>query len=431
MQTFFEELMDEYNEELNHSGVNGRRVASRLYELSKIGALENGGITRPGYSELEKKAKNLVIGWMKEAGLSVSTDGAGNVFGRLPGKKNVASIASGSHVDSVPNGGNFDGPLGVLAALEVAESWKEEGYLPEKPYEVVIFSDEEGSRFKSGLTGSRAFMGQISSQELNGLRDEDGNTFEEVIESYGSTVERYLDARNQKRNIGTFVEVHIEQGKVLERENQPVGIVSGIGGPAWLKVLFTGEAGHAGNTPMVGRRDPLVAAGSFIQAIEALPGQISDTAVGTVGKIHVHPNGINVIPQEVEVFVDIRDIHEDTRDSLVHVVTEAAEKIAARRNIDVEITMTTKIKPLPIREDLQGRLAKALERFDIAPVYIPSGAGHDAMILGEEVPIAMLFVRSKDGISHNPREWTSLTDCIHAVHILKAFVEDLMENEDF
>ncbi|MFY2155077.1 M20 family metallo-hydrolase [Cytobacillus firmus] len=423
----YEQLLKDYDKELTHSGVNGERLASRLDELSRIGLMDSGGVTRPGYSAEEKEAKELVIKWMKNAGLTVTEDGAGNVFGRLEGKTAGPSIASGSHVDSVPNGGHFDGPLGVLSALEVAESWRETGFIPEKPYEIVIFSDEEGSRFKSSLTGSRAFMGQLKPEEMDSLHDENGKTFREVLSEYGSSAEECLKAGRNGREFETFVEVHIEQGKVLERENQPVGVVKGIAGPASLEVTFTGEAGHAGNTPMAGRRDPLVAASLFVAAIENFPKQISDTAVATVGKLNVHPNGFNVIAQEVILTVDIRDIFEETRDQLLDLIKTEAVKIAEERGIDVQMNLNAKIKPLPISEILQAGIAESLTKFNINPVYIPSGAGHDTMIVGTEVPAAMLFVRSRDGISHNPREWTSLNDCVYGVHVLKHFVEGLMK----
>ncbi|KON89914.1 N-carbamoyl-L-amino acid amidohydrolase [Sporosarcina globispora] len=423
----YEQLLKDYDQELTHSGVNGERLTSRLDELSRIGHMESGGVTRPGYSAEEKQAKELVIGWMKNAGLSVSTDGAGNVFGRIGGKTEGPAIASGSHVDSVPNGGHFDGPLGVLSALEVAEAWKETGYIPEKPYEIVIFSDEEGSRFKSSLTGSRAFMGQLKPEEMDSLRDENGKSFRDVLNEYGSSAEECLKAGKNRREIETFVEVHIEQGKVLERENQPVGVVKGIAGPASLEVTFRGEAGHAGNTPMAGRRDPLVAASLFVAAVENFPKQVSDTAVATVGKLTVHPNGFNVIAQEVILTVDIRDIFEETRDQLIDQIKTEARKIAEERNIDVKMNLNAKIKPLPIDESLQAGISESLAKFEIRPVYIPSGAGHDTMIVGTEIPAAMLFVRSKDGISHNPREWTSLNDCVYGVHVLKDFVEGLMK----
>lgn len=419
--------MNEYDSHLNHSGINGERIADRLAELSEIGATEDGGVTRIGYSAQEKQAKERVVSWMKEAGLTVTMDGAGNVFGRLEGKSDSPAVMSGSHLDSVPNGGNFDGPLGVLAALEVVEAWKENGYTPPIPYEVVVFSDEEGSRFKAGLTGSRSFTGKITNDELDLFQDDSGQSFDEVIAAYGSDREAFLKANYHSKNLKLFVEVHIEQGTVLEKHDEPAGIVNGIAGPAWLEVSFKGKAGHAGNTPMENRKDPVIAAGMFVQEIESLPREVSQTAVATVGKMNVLPNGINVIAQEVNLMVDIRDITEQTRDQLLEMIYQKAENVAARRGIDVTWNINTKIKPLPIAPELQEKLATIMDKSGIKPVYIPSGAGHDAMIIGEEIPVAMIFTRSKDGISHNPAEWSSLNDCVKTVHLLKGFVEGIME----
>ncbi|MCJ1906958.1 M20 family metallo-hydrolase [Planococcus ruber] len=423
----FEELMKDFDSRLTHSGIDGERVASRLYELSHIGYTQIGGVKRPGFSDEEKKAKSLVKKWMVEAGLDVTEDGAGNIRGRLAGKNLEAkAIASGSHVDSVPNGGNFDGPLGVLSALEIAEAWKATNYVPEKPYEVIVFSDEEGSRFNSGLSGSRAMIGAIDDKEIEGLRDYNGESLEQVLTHYGSSLQQFKEAKRDIEELELFVEVHIEQGKKLEKADQPVGIVSGIAGPAWLEVEFIGEAGHAGNTPMIGRRDPLVAAADFIQRIPEFPGKISETAVATVGKMEVLPNGINVIPEKVVLHVDIRDIYEETRDALLNRIIEEAEDIAKNRDIQLAIKQNTKIKPVPIEQELQAQLADSLKEFSIEPAYIPSGAGHDTMILGRHIPVAMLFVRSKDGISHNPKEWSSLNDCIYGIHVLKNFIEKKM-----
>ena len=425
----FENLMETYDAALSHSGINGERLAKRLHELSEIGFTQIGGVKRPGLSDEEKKAKVLVKSWMAEAGLDVSEDGAGNVFGRLAGKNSEAkAIASGSHVDSVPNGGNFDGPLGVLSALEVVEAWKETGYTPDKPYEMIIFTDEEGSRFNSGLTGSRAMAGEITEAEMVGLRDYNGETLEQVLEHYGSSFQAFKEAKRDVTELGLFVEVHIEQGKKLEQADQPVGIVSGIAGPAWLEVEFKGEAGHAGNTPMVGRKDPLVAAAELIRQLPEFPGKVSETAVATIGKLEVLPNGINVIPEKVVLHADIRDIQEAPRDQLLEAVQKEAAEIAERRGIELNMKQNTKIQPVPIREELKEQLAQSLGKFGIDPVYIPSGAGHDAMILGRHIPVAMLFVRSKDGISHNPKEWSSLNDCVMGVHVLKDFIEKMMKS---
>ncbi|MGI2327487.1 M20 family metallo-hydrolase [Planococcus sp. YIM B11945] len=423
----YQELMKDFDSSLSRDGVNGERLAKRLHELSLIGYTEPGGVKRPGFSAEEKSAKALVKKWMAEAGFAVSEDGAGNVRGRLEGKDaSQPAIASGSHVDSVPNGGNFDGPLGVLSALEVAEAWKETGYVPEKPYEMIIFTDEEGSRFNSGLTGSRAMIGAVTEEETQQLRDYNGETMEQVLASYGSSLQGFKEAKRDMHELGFFIEVHIEQGKKLEQANQPVGIVSGIAGPAWLEAEFIGEAGHAGNTPMIGRKDPLVAAAAFLQQIPNFPPAISDTSVATVGKLEVFPNGINVIPEKVILHVDIRDIYEEPRDALVERIQKEAETVAAAHGVQLVIKQNTKIQPVPIEAAYQTKLTESLEKFGIAPTYIPSGAGHDAMILGRNIPVAMLFVRSKEGISHNPKEWSSLTDCVMGVHVLKDFIERTM-----
>lgn len=421
-------LINSYDSSLDHSGISGERLANRLHELSKIGFTGDGGVKRPGFSKEEKQAKQLVKTWMTEAGLEVKEDGAGNITGRLEGKSNnLPAIASGSHVDSVPNGGHFDGPVGVLSALEVVEAWKVTNYQPEKPYEVIVFSDEEGSRFNSGLTGSMAMTGSGDFSAKTQLVDYNGDLLEKVLKNYGSSLEEFKHAKRNIQELELFVEVHIEQGKKLEQADLPVGIVSGIAGPAWLEITFIGEAGHAGNTPMIGRKDPLVAAGAFLQKVEELPKQVSDTAVATVGKLNVSPNGINVIPQQVTLNVDLRDIHENTRDELLELITQEAEHIAGNRGISVQIKQTTRIQPIPIKEELQNKLATSIEKYYLKPAYIPSGAGHDAMMLGREIPVAMLFVRSKDGISHNPKEWSSLNDIVRTVHVLKDFVEGVME----
>jgi allantoate deiminase len=427
-ENFLNKLLKEYNQELNHSGVSGERLANRLNELSKIGATPEGGVTRPGYSEGEKQAKELVKTWMREAGLKVWEDGAGNVFGRLSGQNDsLPSIASGSHVDSVPNGGNFDGPLGVLAALEVVESWKETGFQPRRPYEVVIFSDEEGARFNGGFTGSMSLMGTLDIEKNLDLVDFNGVPFQTVLETYGTTLEDLKKSSSHKNEIGFFIEVHIEQGKRLEKANLPVGIVSGIAGPCWLELTYSGKAGHAGNTPMNDRKDALAAASELILAVESLPKQVSDTAVATVGKLQVHPNGVNVIPGDVNFFIDIRDIYEDTRNQLVNLIIDKANSIAEDRGIELVITEKTNVKPVPITEEIQKLLEDAVASQQIQPMFLPSGAGHDSMIVGEEIPVGMLFVRSKDGISHNPKEWSSLNDCVLSVHVLKNMVESLFE----
>lgn len=422
----YEKLLESYNDQFSVNGISGERLAERLSILANIGLTEDNGSRRPGFSTLEREAKDRVIEWMQEAGLAVSEDGAGNIFGRLEGKDSKkAAIMSGSHVDTVPNGGHFDGTIGVLSALEVAQAWKDTGYVPEKPYEVVIFTDEEGSRFNGGLTGSEAMVGDTDMEKTLLRKDYDDRLFEEVIQDVGLTAQGYSETGRDLDEIETFVEVHIEQGKKLEKAGLPCGIVTGIAGPYWLKVTFEGLAGHAGNTPMDDRKDALVAASEFIQKISTLPRTINDTAVATVGNIQVKPNGTNVIPGEVILFVDIRDIRFDSRTELVEKIVKTGEKIQEHTGVKFMHQNVHDVAPVPIAEKRQERLAQSMTRLGIKPYYLSSGAGHDAMIVGRHIPSAMLFVKSKDGISHNPKEWSDLSDCIQTIHVLKDYIEKL------
>ncbi|PRY73993.1 M20 family metallo-hydrolase [Alkalibacterium olivapovliticus] len=422
-------LMKTYDSKLSENGVSGERLAKRLGRLSQIGLTEDNGSRRPGFSLQEREAKDCVIEWMQEAGLTVREDGAGNIIGRLAGKQpEKPVILSGSHVDTVPNGGHFDGTIGVLSSLEVAQAWKDTGYIPEKPYEVVVFTDEEGSRFNGGLTGSEAMMGDTDIDAMSAKRDFEGRLFGEVISDVGLSVDGFKEAKRSFEEIESFVEVHIEQGKRLEKENLPCGIVTGIAGPYWLKLTFKGLAGHAGNTPMTDRQDALVAAGHFIHYISHLPGKINDSAVATVGNIEVKPNGTNVIPGEVVVYVDIRDIYEESRQQLITSILESAETISQSWGISLETETVHNVAPVPIPKELQEKLKKAASASGITPYALPSGAGHDAMIVGQHLPSALLFVRSKKGISHNPAEWSDLNDCVQTVKVLKHYLESIQKD---
>ncbi|CAM3229430.1 M20 family metallo-hydrolase [Filibacter tadaridae] len=422
-------LLGEYDLHLDHSGVQGKRLASRLREIAQVGFTAEMGSCRLGYSDEEKQAKDLVKQWMRDSGLEVRQDDAGNVIGRLAGKQdNLPAILSGSHVDSVPNGGHFDGVLGVLTALEVVEAWKETNYQPSRPVEVVIFSDEEGSRFNAGLTGSKAMMGDVGLSDLKSLIDHEGVPFEEVVRKNGLSANSFMDAARDTKEIAAFVEVHIEQGKQLEKNNEPVGIVTGITGLNGLEFSFKGKAGHAGNTPMDDRQDAMVAASEFILNVSFLPKKVSSTAVATVGRLHVFPNGTNVIPGEVKLSVDIRDIHRETLDELVKLIIDEAKRISTVHKVDAVWEETSLADPVLVQDFMQVLQADSLKENQIHPIYIPSGAGHDAMIVGRHVPIAMFFIRSKDGISHNPVEWTSLNDCVTGVHVLKKFLEKLQHS---
>ncbi|WP_210239635.1 Zn-dependent hydrolase [Mesorhizobium sp. B2-6-1] len=427
MQTFSERLRANYDSMLDLDGFSGERLASRLSAIAEIGLTADGGSCRLGYSKEEKQAKDLVCEWMRSLGLAVRSDTAGNCFGRLSGKNDgLPVVLCGSHIDTVPNGGHFDGVLGVLLALEVVEMWKATGYEPERPYEIVIFSEEEGSRFNVGFVGSTAMMGALPEGSFGSLRDHEGCSFTTVVEEAGLTLARFPEARRDAAEISAFVEVHIEQGLVLERQGLPVGIVSGICGLVALEVTVKGLAGHAGATPMPYRRDALVAASRIVSAVSDLPCRFSDTAVATVGQLNVFPNGANVIPGEVRFSIDIRDIVAEPLDRLVERIIEVAGEIAGASNVELSWTKTLSLAPTPADDRLHAQQGAAMREINLAPFELPSGAGHDAMLLGACLPIAMFFVRSQDGISHNPREFSSLDDCATAARALSRFVTKLV-----
>lgn len=418
-QTFLDKMKAET---LNDQ--TAKRLHSRILEISEIGRTEDQGSKRMGYSDFEIKAKEKVVGWMKDINMTVRTDGAGNVFGRYLGHDDSEVFMAGSHMDTVPNGGHFDGVAGVLSALEIAELWHEKNYKPKYSYEVVIFSDEEGSRFNSGLSGSRAFMGLIGETELDKYRDPDNQTIDEVLEHIGSNRTEFLKAEGLDYNIKMYGEIHIEQARQLEEKDLPAGIVSGIAGATRTNVTFKGEAGHAGSTPMHQRNDALVQASAFISTLPEVATAISTTAVATVGKMKVSPNGVNVIPGEVELVVDARDINEKQQAELIQAIKNHAEKTAAQSGVTVEVDLTTRITPIPIEDEVTEKMEASFRRQGQVPVHLPSGAGHDAMSIGTKHPITMLFVRSLKGISHNPDEFSHISDIRDAVLILKDFFEN-------
>ncbi|MEI8703028.1 Zn-dependent hydrolase [Mesorhizobium sp. ISC15] len=427
MQAFSERFLAGYDSALDLNGFSGERLASRLSAIAEIGLTADGGSCRLGYSKEEKQAKDLVCEWMRLLGLDVRSDAAGNCFGRLSGKNDrLPVVLCGSHIDTVPNGGHFDGVLGVLLALEVVEMWKATGYEPERPYEIAIFSEEEGSSFNVGFVGSTAVMGALPEDGFRSLRDQEGRSFSSVVEEAGLSLARFIEARREPAEIAAFVEVHIEQGLVLERQGLPVGIVSGICGLVALEITVKGLASHAGATPMHYRRDALVAASRIVSAVSELPAQSSDTAVATVGQLNVFPNGANVIPGEVRFSIDIRDIVAEPLDRLVARIVDVASEIAGTINVELSWTKTLSLSPTPVDGRLRAQQAVAMREINLTAFELPSGAGHDAMILGARLPIAMFFVRSKDGISHNPREFSSLDDCAIAARALSRFLAKLV-----
>ncbi len=404
--------------------IDGERLWNRLFELAEIGEQEGGGVTRLSFTEEERAAKSLVASYMEEAGLSVYEDAVGNLFGRREGSDPEAPVVLvGSHVDSVYNGGNFDGPLGVLAGVEILQTMNERGVQTRHPVEVVAFTDEEGARFSFGMIGSRALSGTLASADLH-HKDGQGISVAEAMKNSGLDPDAVGAAARSPGAVKAYVELHIEQGKVLEGEDLPVGIVTGIAGPLWLWFVLGGEAGHAGATPMGHRRDALAAAAQVMGSIEAEASE-TGTTVGTVGQLSLSPGGINIIPGRVEFTVDLRDIDERVRDEVEERVVGEARRTCEERGVGLDVDTLQRVAPVLCSDLVQNAARAACEELGLKPYPLASGAGHDGMHFKDLWPMGMVFVRSKDGISHNPDEWSSQQDCVAGANVLYRTVLDL------
>lgn len=397
--------------------INSERVDRRLQELGKIGCRESGGVTRHAFTPEDREAKDLVISYMQEAGLTVREDAVGNLIGRREGRNPKAPVVlTGSHIDTVCDGGIYDGGLGIIGAIEVLQSFHEQGISTEHPIEVYAFNDEEGSRFSFSMFGSRGVIGDLTEKDLE-IKDRSGITVAEAMRNQGYDPDKIKDAVRSPEELKAFIELHIEQGKVLECNNLSVGIVTGIVNELWMKLIVKGEAGHAGATPMNLRQDALVAAAEMIQVIEREAKKTGST-VATVGRLNVFPGGINIIPGRVEFTLDLRDTSQEVSDQVEAAIFKDLARVCQERGVQLETELLQRIPPAPCSKEFQSAAKEACKKIGLQYFCLPSGAGHDAMQMVNICPIGMIFIRSKDGISHNPAEWSSSEDCADGVNVL-------------
>jgi allantoate deiminase len=384
---------------------------ARLGEVSE----EPDRLVRRFATGAMREANDLVGGWMREAGLDVRTDAAGNLIGRRDG--GARTLVLGSHLDTVIDAGRYDGPLGVLAAIALVER------LPELPFaiEVVGFADEEGVRYPTAFLGSSALAGSFRRDWLE-LRDADGVTLADALREFGGDPEHIGSAA--RTDLLGYCELHIEQGPVLERRGAPVGVVTAIAGQTQAELTFRGEAGHAGTVPMTARRDALAAAAEWMLAAEALARRRPDL-VATVGRIAIEPGARNVIPGEAWLSLDVRHTSDAVRRQAVADLRAEAERVAAGREVALQWDARGETAAVPTSPALTERLAKAVEAAGLRPEALPSGAGHDGVTMAAVAPIAMLFVRCERGISHNPAEAVAEADVAAALDVLERFVGDL------
>lgn len=385
-------------------------VLARADELAAISEEPQRLIRRFATPALTR-AGALVAGWMQDAGMTVRRDAVGNVIGRVG---DGVPLVLGSHIDTVPNAGRFDGPLGVLAALAVVERLGADA----PPLEVVAFADEEGTRFGTAYLGSAAYAGAFERDWLE-LADADGITMADAIRAAGGDPEAAVGAPAPR--LAGYVEVHIEQGPVLEREGLPVGVVTAIAGQTRASLTLTGEAGHAGTLPMAGRRDALAAAAELVLAVEQI-GRSEEGLVATVGTLSVPFGAPNVVPAQAQLSLDVRHAVDEIRAEAVASIRTEFERIAAARNLDRLWSPLQDSAAVEIAPELRERLERAVEATGYPVRRLVSGAGHDAVVLGRICPVAMLFVRCEGGVSHDPRESVSEEDVAVALDVLEQVV---------
>jgi beta-ureidopropionase / N-carbamoyl-L-amino-acid hydrolase len=394
--------------------VNGKRIESRIFELAKFGVDEKGRGYRVAYTKGDVEGRAWFMELMKKAGLNPSIDAAGNIIGKRNGKNpSLKPIAFGSHIDMVPDGGNYDGTLGSIAALEVIEILNENNFVTEHPLEVIIFGNEEG-----GTIGSKAMVGDITADGLK-QKSQSGLTMAEGIKAIGGNPDNIQSCIRKKGDIYAWVELHIEQGGILEKENIQIGVVEGIVGIVHWEVTVEGFANHAGATQMNMRQDALLAASKFIIAVNEVITSVKGTQVGTVGKIAVQPGAYNVIPGKVVLGLEIRDLSADKIELLFQEIEKRAATIAASSKTKISFErQANESKPALTDKKLQQTINNTAKALGFSTKFMQSGAGHDSQHIADIAPAAMIFIPSIGGISHSPKEFSTATDMANGANVL-------------
>ena len=382
------------------------------------------GINRLAFTDADWAGRQYIIDCMTDAGLTVEIDAFGNVLGYKIGRNpELPVVMLGSHIDSVPNGGNYDGVVGVLSAIEVIRSLTEDRFEHDHTICVVSFVCEEASRFGVATLGSRAMLGQLTLQDTHQIVDKERLSLYEVLKNRNLNPDK-LEQVKYKRPVKSFTEIHIEQGKVLEYEKKKIGIVTGIAAPERFYITIRGNADHSGATPMNLRHDALCGASKIILGIEEIASmQEVPPVVGTVGVVEVMPSAINVIPGSVKLGVDIRSISEVARNSVVTLVKEFIDITAEKRGLSYTIEPIAQDHPVAMHPVMIQEIEEAVKSVGVEYMTMPSGAGHDAMHWANVVPTGMIFIPCREGISHNPAEFAEMDDIVIGVHVLEKLIK--------
>lgn len=388
--------------------VNGQRLWDSLMRMAKHGETPKGGVCRLALTDVDKAGRDLFVDWCERAGLTVSVDKIGNIFARRPGRNNaLAPVIMGSHLDSQPTGGKFDGVYGVLAGLEVIRSLNDMNYQTEAPVEVAVWTNEEGSRFAPAMVASGVFAGVFDLDYGLSRADLDGKTMGEELARIGYAG----TAEVGKRKVGAYFEAHIEQGPILEAENKTVGVVTDAQGQRWYEITFTGQEAHAGPTPMPRRKDALLGASRVVAEVNRIGLKYQPFACATVGLMQIHPNSRNVIPGRVFFTVDFRHPDDAILAAMDAELREAARKIAAESGLENDFKQIWYYAPVKFDDTCVAAVRKGVEDLGYSHRDMVAGAGHDACYLAQVAPTSMVFIPCVDGISHNEiematPEWT-------------------------
>ena len=397
--------------------INESRINQTLQELGHLGESPEG-MDRVAYSPEDIAGRDYTIKLMQEAGLETRIDAAGNIIGRRSGSDdNLPAIALGSHTDTVPKGGKYDGALGVMGAIEVIRTLEERGHRTRHPLEVIDFTNEEGTRFHRWLVGSRSMSGLLEQEDLDAM-DDDGLSLGPCITDIGGDLSRIGEAVRSPGELAAYFELHIEQGPYLHQSGNPIGVVTGITGRAVFEVEIEGKANHAGTTPMSTRRDALVSASKLVLNIQKMAAEQEICRVSTVGSIKAIPNAVNVIPGHASIGLEFRDTDMEALAAAEQELRRITDQAAVDDTVDIEVIRHRFTSAVPITADMQALVAEAAENCGMTWEPLASGAGHDAQAVANIAPVAMIFVPSIDGISHAIEEYSTPQDCANGAQVL-------------
>lgn len=393
--------------------INGERLMQRLFALADIGAIDNGGCARLALTDEDKAGRDLVVAWMKDLDLEITVDAIGNVVG-VWNVGSGAPVMTGSHIDTVRTGGKYDGNLGVLAGLEVIQSCQEQQIKPSRPLAVAFFTDEEGSRFPPDMLGSLVYVGGMSIEEAHDIVGIDGARVGDELTRIG-----YLGSVPcPGMTPHAFVELHIEQGPVLEQKNTSIGVVTSVQGISWLEVTIEGQSNHAGTTPMSLRKDPAYVAARITVFLRDIATRVGGHQVCTVGKVDLFPNLVNVVPAKATLTLDVRNTDESILQSVEKDISDFLQTLAREEDVVITTRQLARFEPVLFNDTVINTVDEVARDHALSAMRMPSGAGHDAQMLARVCPSGMVFVPSHKGISHNPAEHTDKEHLIAGADVL-------------